>query len=79
MVFVNSNKWGNEMVDQINCDGTNWTRDASTGTGPDNQCAYFGKSAAATATVSSIAQTLGWSSDVWDFSGALPQLKWAME
>ena len=36
---------------------------------------YHGKAAAATATVSSVAQSLGWSTDVWDFSSALPTLK----
>ena len=43
-------------------------------TGGYNQ-AYHGKAAAADATVSSVAQSLGWSSDVWDFSTALPTLK----
>ena len=75
MNFANSNNWGNNMVDQEDCDGTNWTRAVATGTGDGNQCAYFGKAAAATATVSSLAQTLGWSSDVWDFTGDLPTLK----
>ena len=37
--------------------------------------AYHGKAAAADATVSSIAQTLGWSADIWDFSTELPILK----
>ena len=36
---------------------------------------YHGKAAAADATVSSIAQTLGWSSDIWDFTTDLPTLK----
>lgn len=36
---------------------------------------YHGKAASADATVSSIAQTLGWSSDIWDFSTELPTLK----
>ena len=75
MTFVNSNEWGNNMVDQVNSDGTNWTRDTAMGTGTGNQCAYFGKAAASDATVSSVAQFIGWSSDVWDFSGELPTLK----
>jgi hypothetical protein len=75
MSFVNSNNWGNTLINQVNSDGTNWTRDSSTGTGPGNQCAYFGVAAAADAKVSSIAQTLGWSGDVWDFTGDLPVLK----
>ena len=36
---------------------------------------YHGKAAAADATVSSVAQSLGWSADIWDFSGAFPTLK----
>ena len=36
---------------------------------------YHGKAAAADATVSSIAQTLGWSADIWDFTTDLPTLK----
>lgn len=36
---------------------------------------YHGKAAAANATVSSLAQSLGWSSTVWDFSEDLPKLK----
>lgn len=75
MAFVNSNQWGNTMVDQVNCNGTNWTRDPATGTGDGNQCAYFGIAAATDATVKSIAQTLGWDSTVWDFTGDLPTLK----
>lgn len=34
--------------------------------------AYYGKSAAEGATLTSVAQALGWSTDVWDFSGAIP-------
>ena len=36
---------------------------------------YHGKAAAAGSTVSSVAQSLGWSGSVWDFSGPLPVLK----
>lgn len=39
------------------------------------QLAYHGKAAAADATVSSLAQTLGWDASIWDFSKALPTLK----
>ena len=39
------------------------------------QICYHGKAAAANATVSSVAQTLGWDASIWDFSGALPTLK----
>lgn len=39
------------------------------------QICYHGKAAAADATVSSVAQTLGWDASIWDFSKALPTLK----
>lgn len=36
---------------------------------------YHGKAAEASATASSLAQSLGWSTDVWDLSGPEPKLK----
>ena len=36
---------------------------------------YHGKAAAAGATLTQVAQGLGWSADVWDFSGDVPTLK----
>lgn len=36
---------------------------------------YHGKAAEASATASSLAQSLGWSADVWNFSGSEPKLK----
>lgn len=36
---------------------------------------YHGKTAAADATVSSVAKTLGWDTAIWDLSGAVPVLK----
>lgn len=36
---------------------------------------YHGKAADASATASSLAQSLGWSTDIWDFSGSEPKLK----
>ena len=33
---------------------------------------YHGKAAAEGKTLSQVAQELGWSSEVWDFSGAYP-------
>ncbi len=36
---------------------------------------YHGKAAAAGATISQLAQSLGWSAEVWDFSGDIPKLK----
>ena len=37
--------------------------------------AYHGKAAAADATASSVAKTLGWDEAIWDLSGDLPKLK----
>ena len=37
--------------------------------------AYHGKAAAADATASSVAKTLGWDEAIWDLSGAVPALK----
>lgn len=37
--------------------------------------AYHGKTASATATISSLAQMLNWSEDIWDLSGEVPVLK----
>ena len=89
MEYMNSNTavgttCQTSMVDQVDCDGTNWaingTRPAGStpaGTSADAQyqAPYYGVAAASNATVSSIAQTLGWSSDVWSFSGDMPTLK----
>ena len=36
---------------------------------------YHGKAAETSATASSLAQSLGWSTDVWDLSGSEPKLK----
>lgn len=36
---------------------------------------YHGKAAAANATLSSVAQSLGWSAAIWDFSNPIPVLK----
>lgn len=36
---------------------------------------YHGKVAEASATASSLAQSLGWNADIWDFSGSEPKLK----
>lgn len=44
-------------------------------TADNNQYAYHGKAAAADATISSIAKSLGWDEDVWDLSGDVPALK----
>ena len=78
MTYSNSNntsEYITTMVDQPNCDGTNWTLGTTIGTKASYQCPYYGVAAANDATVKSIALTLGWSSDVWDFSESLPTLK----
>ena len=89
MLYKNSNtavgtSCQTSMVDQIDCDGTNWLINGSrpaggapAGTSADAQyqAPYYGVAAASTATVSSIAQSLGWDSTVWDFTGDLPTLK----
>ena len=36
---------------------------------------YHGKAAEASVTASSLAQSLGWNTDIWDFSGSEPKLK----
>lgn len=37
--------------------------------------AYHGKAAGATETLTQVAQRIGWSADIWDFSGDTPKLK----
>jgi len=78
MDYSNSNnttEYITTMVDQPNCDGTNWTQGATVGTMAPNQCPYYGKVAANEATVKSIAIALGWDGTIWDFSTDLPTLK----
>ena len=41
----------------------------------DTQNAYHGKAAAADATLSSVAKSIGWDETIWDLSGAVPTLK----
>ena len=89
MAYLNSNTavgttCQTTMVDQVDCDGTNWavngnrpagTTPAGTSASAQYQAPYYGVAAASTATVSSVAQSLGWDSTVWDFSNALPTLR----
>ena len=78
MAYTNSNnetEYINTMVDQPNCDGTNWAQGTTPGTKASYQCPYYGVAAANDATVSSLAQTLGWDSAIWDFSTDYPTLK----
>ena len=44
-------------------------------TADKNQYAYHGKAAAADATISSVAKTIGWDETIWDLSGDVPVLK----
>lgn len=72
LVFINCPK--NEayvLTDQENASPSN---PLVKGTGTYNY-AYNGKAAPSGATCSSVAQSLGWSADIWDFSGALPKHK----
>ena len=70
-------EWNTTMVDQPDCDGTNWAKGTTPGTkaGYTYQQPYYGVVAATTATASSIAQSNGWDSNIWDFSGPLPLLR----
>ena len=36
---------------------------------------YHGKASAAGETLSQVAQRIGWSAEIWDFSGDTPKLK----
>ena len=82
MDYVNSyncsgGEWNTTAVDQPDCNGSNWAKGTTPGTNTSYtyQQPYYGVAAASTATVSSLAQTLGWDSSSWDFSADLPTLK----
>lgn len=47
----------------------------STATNAYAQRPYHGKAAAADATISSVAKSIGWDETIWDLSGAVPVLK----
>ena len=59
---------GYELFDQENA---NPETPMVRGTGTYN-CAYNGKAASLGASITSLAQSLGWSADIWDFSGNVP-------
>ena len=66
------------VVKDINTGELRPTTATATGSGNDNypQFAYHGKHVASGTTLSQLASTtLGWNSNVWDFSGELPVLK----
>jgi len=72
-------EWNTTCVDQPDCNGANWAKGTTPGTksGYTYQQPYYGVAKdPASNTVSSIARDIiGWSSDVWDFTGDLPTLK----
>ena len=59
------------LVDQDDCVGL---LPSLGGTANPNR-AYQGKAAAADATISSVAKSIGWDETIWDLSGELPVLK----
>ena len=59
------------LVDQDDCVGL---LPSLGGTANPNR-AYQGKAAAADATISSVAKSIGWDETIWDLSGAVPVLK----
>lgn len=70
----------NVLVDHDDCEGSGVLPPflVPQGMGYSNdwaQMCYHGKAAAADATVSSIAKSIGWDETIWDFSGSLPVLK----
>jgi len=77
--FVNTGNTNNYPVDQPNnVPGTEdkWVVGETPQAGSAATCCpYWGKAAAADATASSVAKTLGWSETIWDLSGSEPKLK----
>lgn len=72
-------EWNTTCVDQPNCDGTNWAKGTTPGTNASYtyQQPYYGVAKDVSSnTVSSIAKdVIGWSTDIWNFSGDYPTLK----
>jgi len=77
--FVNTGNTNNYPVDQPNnIPGTEekWVVGTTPQAGSAATCCpYWGKAAAADATASSVAKTLGWDETIWDLSGNEPKLK----
>ena len=61
-----------KLIDQDDCVGQLPTLG---GTADDPNRVYQGKAAAADATISSVAKTLGWDETIWDLSKDIPTLK----
>ena len=68
-------KYCSEVYDQEDADATTPLVINAVPPKYTNIYPYHGKAAEASATASSLAQSLGWSADVWDFSGSEPKLK----
>ena len=76
MEFTASDTTVNTLCDQPDCSPENpFVMGTTPGTALNYCCPYHGKAAESTATVSSIATSLGWSTDVWDLIGTYPVLK----
>ena len=68
----------NVLYDQENATPDSPLKESVQSTGSTNyNFPYHGKAAAAGATASQVAKTLGWDESIWDFSGTLPFFKGA--
>lgn len=68
-------KYCSEVYDQEDADATTPLVVAPVSSTYTYIYPYHGKAAETSATASSLAQSLGWSADIWDFSGSEPKLK----
>ena len=68
-------KYCSEVYDQEDADATTPLVINAVPPKYTNIYPYHGKAAEAAATATSLAQSLGWSADVWDLSGSEPKLK----
>lgn len=74
-------RWDMDLTDSANATDLKDQDDYINSTPPQvdgagtHSCSYHGKAAATDATISSVAKTLGWSTDVWDLTGDIPVLK----
>ena len=73
MVLTDLAENGMTLFDQENVEGA--LPAAPSYSEATTQRAYHGKAAAADATCSSVAKSLGWDEAIWDLSGELPKLK----
>ena len=68
-------KYCSEVYDQEDADATTPLVINAVPPKYTNIYPYHGKAAEASATATSLAQSLGWNADIWDFSGSEPKLK----